>query len=92
MKKSHSATKVELVAPPVTRFARQHVIKAFQMMGYLDDFNGVHVTVLRNTVFPFQRITVPNRPQLSLEILKAYARDANFELEPFLNKLRRLQG
>ncbi len=90
MKKSLTTRKTDDQVSRSPAFSRQSVIKAFQRLGYLDDFNSVHITVLRNTTFPFQRITVPNTPNISIELLRCYAEDLRLDLSTFVRRIESL--
>ena len=87
MNKPVSRHKVENAIAPISKFHRRYVLKALADFGYAIDFATNDITVLRNTDFPFSRITLPNRELISLELLKLYARDNGLDLQELYDKM-----
>lgn len=85
-----STRKPPATVTPTARFKREHVVKVFREFGYQTDLATEEITVLRNTHFPFQRVTLPNHPAISVELLKLFARDAHLDFREFYRRLQAL--
>lgn len=76
------------VAPPREQISRVNFLRAIQMLGFLEDLKTQHITVLRNTNFPFDRITIPNVDFFSPELVRLYAHDIRQDPDIFLEHCR----
>jgi len=76
------------VAPPREQISRVNFLRATQMLGFLEDLKTQHITVLRNTNFPFDRITIPNVDFFSPELVRLYALDIRQDPDVFLEHCR----
>lgn len=72
---------------PRIEFAR--VIKAFRALGFSEDIQRENITVLRQTNFPFRRVTLPDNPLISTELIQLYLTDLGIDSDVFY---RLLQG
>ena len=84
MKKSSSKNKVERKIAKVPRIRRIDVLSAFKRLGFDEDINHPQVTVLREADFPFRRITLPNKPKISLELVKVHLKEIGIDLQLFI--------
>ncbi len=87
MKKSLTNQKSKKAEPTVLKFDRKRVLRAFKDSGYLEDFRTEAVIVLRNTSFPFQRVTIPNNESISVNLVKCYLADLNLNFRDFMRKV-----
>jgi len=61
----------------------QDVVKALGKLGYaVDHQSGSHI-ILRMTVPPYRRLTVPNHKELAKGTLRALIREAGITVEQF---------
>lgn len=61
----------------------KEALKAFQKIGYeLDHQTGSHM-ILRRTMAPFRRLTVPNHKELAKGTLRSLIREAGLTIEEF---------
>ncbi len=71
----------------IPRIEHRKVLKAFRALGYSEDLNTPDITVLRQNAFPFRRITIPNNPAISTELIRLYLLDLKIDFEVFYNLL-----
>jgi len=65
------------------RISGRDAIKAFGKLGYLyDRQRGSHV-MIRQTVEPFRRLTVPDHKELDTGTLRSLIREAGLSVEEF---------
>jgi len=65
------------------RISGRDAIKAFAKLGYLyDRQRGSHV-MIRQTMEPFRRLTVPDHKELDTGTLRALIREAGLSVEEF---------
>ena len=83
---------VEKTIPRVPRIERARVIKVFRLLGYSEDINNPNITVLRQTDFPFRRITLPNNAAISTELIRLFLIDLRIEFDLFYHLLENQQG
>jgi hypothetical protein len=67
----------------VPRIERAHILKAFRRLGYSEDVTRNNISVLRQMDFPFRRITLPDHPQISTELIRLYLMDLGIDFEVF---------
>ena len=87
MKKYQANNSTSKIASPMARINKDRIMMAFKLMGYAEDFQNVSVTVLRQTHFPFRRITIPHNHNISVELLKLYLNDAQIDYNTFNDAL-----
>ncbi|MGH1365501.1 MAG: hypothetical protein ACRBF0_18200 [Calditrichia bacterium] len=63
-------------------------MRTIQNLGFLEDLKTPQVTVMRNTNFPFERLTLPNEDFLSPELVRLYAVDLKQDPDVFLEHCR----
>jgi len=85
MKNFHLSKKIEDRPELMEQEDRETVIKSLRNLGFLSDYETKHVTVLRNTRFPFQRIVIPSAKYLHVELLKLYANDLEISVRYLIN-------
>lgn len=69
--------------------AGREVVKALQKIGYVEDRQrGSHI-ILRQTVEPHRRITVPDNKPVAKGTLRAIIRQAGLTVEEFIASLKR---
>jgi len=61
----------------------QRVLNAFRALGFSEDVYRGNVVVLRQTDFPFRRITLPDNPLISSELIKLYLADLGVDMGEF---------
>lgn len=88
MKNFHLSEKIENRPELMEQVDRETVMKSLQNLGFLKDYETRHVTVLRNTRFPFQRIVIPSAEYLHMELLKLYANDFEISVQYLVNSQR----
>lgn len=66
----------------------REVIIGLKDMGFVTDVDSPHTLVLRNVNFPFYRLVVPRDEEISVELLKLYARDLNMDFVKFYLKMK----
>jgi predicted RNA binding protein YcfA (HicA-like mRNA interferase family) len=63
----------------------KELIKALLKLGYeIDHQTGSHI-ILRNSNYPFRRLTVPNHKEIAKGTLRAIIRQAGLSLEEFIS-------
>jgi hypothetical protein len=67
----------------VPRIDRARVLIAFRKLGYSEDITRENISILRQMDFPFRRITLPNHPQISTELIRLYLMDLGIDFEVF---------
>ena len=65
------------------------VLNVFKEFGFSIDFSNQVINVLRGMEFPFRRVTIPNRPTLSVQLLEAYLRDTGIDGTRFMKVYQR---
>jgi predicted RNA binding protein YcfA (HicA-like mRNA interferase family) len=65
------------------------IAKALSRIGYVTDHQTGSHTILRQSRYPFRRITVPNHKEIAKGTLRAIIRQAGLETEEFLELLRK---
>ena len=87
MRKYQPDPKSGEVIAQIPRIHKDRVLKAFQQLGFSEDFKNLSVTVLRQTEFPFRRITIPNIDYLSSELIRLYLVDTSTDADDFYAKI-----
>ncbi len=65
----------------------KEAFKAFQKLGYeLDHQTGSHM-ILRQSNYPFRRLTVPNHREVSKGTLRSLIRDSGLSVDEFVELL-----
>jgi len=72
------------------KIRRDYVVKTFQQLGFSEDLRELYITVLRETEFPFRRLTLPNNPDISTELLSIYLDDLRIRSHHFYTIMGRL--
>lgn len=67
----------------VPRIEHERVISAFRALGFSEDVYRGNVIVLRQTDFPFRRITLPENPLISSELIRLYLTDLGIDAGVF---------
>jgi len=63
----------------------KELIKALVKLGYeIDHQTGSHI-ILRNSNYPFRRLTIPNHKEIAKGTLRAIIRQAGLSLEELLS-------
>ena len=63
----------------------KELIKALAKLGYeIDHQTGSHI-ILRNSNYPFRRLTIPNHKEIAKGTLRAIIRQAGLSLEEFIS-------
>ena len=63
----------------------KELIKALVKLGYeIDHQTGSHI-ILRNSHYPFRRLTIPNHKEIAKGTLRAIIRQAGLSLDEFIN-------
>lgn len=88
MKNFHLSEKIENRPELREHVDRETVIKSLQNLGFLNDYETKHITILRNSRFPFQRISIPSVKFLHMELLKLYAADLEIPVIYLINSQR----
>ena len=92
MKKYKSSPMSEKTAQRVPRIKLSRVLKAFHALGFSEDVQRENITVLRQTDFPFRRITLPDNPLISTELLRLYLIDMGIDFDVFYRLLQDQQS
>ena len=90
MKKSPTASEIDMQPTAVPLYDRREVVKIFQEFGFAEDLKNRYITVLREIDFPFRRITIPNTATVSQSLLDRYLMDMAIHRDPFYAKLTAL--
>lgn len=69
------------------KIPREYVISTFRQFNFSVDLRELYITVLRETDFPFRRITLPNNPTISTELIRRYLEDLNIDPRSFYQKM-----
>ncbi len=69
---------------------RDYIIKTFRQLGFSEDLRELYITVLRETDFPFRRITLPNNSDISTELIRIYLEDLRIQTHRFYSIMERL--
>jgi hypothetical protein len=85
MKKSPSGPDVKKQLAKIPRVLRDDALMAFKKLGFAEDVNDLHVTILREIDFPFRRIALPNTPKISLELIKVHLNEVGIDLQLFID-------
>jgi len=72
------------------KIRRDYVIKTFQQLGFSEDLRELYITVLRETEFPFRRLTLPNNSDISTQLLNIYLTDLRIQAHQFYTIMGRL--
>lgn len=88
--KKYQANNSTTEITQIPRINKDRIMSAFKLMGYAEDFQNVSVTVLRETHFPFRRITIPHNHNISVELLKLYLNDTHIDYNTFNEALKSL--
>lgn len=83
MKKSRSNQMSEKMIQQVPRIEHERVLSAFRALGFTEDVYRGNVVVLRQTDFPFRRITLPDSPSISSELIRLYLADLGIDERVF---------
>lgn len=70
-------------------FDHEIIVRAFNKLGFLQDYETRLVMVLRNSNFPFQRIVIPSVRTIHIELLKLYAEDIGISVVELVNLISR---
>jgi hypothetical protein len=76
----------------VPRIDRDRILKVFRRFGYSMDITRDDITVLRQMDFPFRRLTLPNFPQISTELIRLYLIDLGIDSEMFYRLVKDAQS
>lgn len=82
-KKSRLNQMPEKTIKEVPKIHYQRVLNAFRALGFSEDVYRGNVVVLRQTDFPFRRITLPENPYISSELIKLYLADLGVDMGEF---------
>lgn len=91
MKKSLYEQPIRMGSSHIPRIKVATVLKTLRQRGYAIDFDTRDIIVLRRIEFPFDRITLPNRGEISIYLLKMYLKDLSIDFQEFC-RLAQLQG
>lgn len=69
------------------KIPREYVIRTFRQFNFSVDLHELYITVLRETEFPFRRVTLPNQPTISTELIRRYLADLNINADLFYQKM-----
>ena len=83
MKKSKSSQMPEKTIQTVPRIEHERVLSAFRALGFSEDVYRGNIVVLRQTDFPFRRITLPDNPLISSELIQLYLTDLGIDMGVF---------
>lgn len=67
----------------VPKIAHHRVLNAFRALGFSEDVYRGNVVVLRQKDFPFRRITLPDKPLISSELIRLYLTDLGIDVGVF---------
>lgn len=71
--------------PKLPVVSGKDLVKAMSKIGYeFDHQTGSHM-ILRQTVSPFRRLTIPNHKEISKGTLRAIIKQSGLTLEEFIN-------
>jgi predicted RNA binding protein YcfA (HicA-like mRNA interferase family) len=76
----------------VPRIEHERVLRAFRALGFTEDVYRGSVVVLRQTDFPFRRITLPDSPSISSELIRLYLTDLGIDVGAFYRLIEENQG
>lgn len=87
--KTSPLNKAEDKAVSMDTFDYEIIMKAFNRLGFMHDYETRAVTVLRNSNFPFQRIVVPSIKSIHIELLGLYARDLGISITELISLINK---
>ncbi len=88
MKNSHLNEKLDNRPAIMDTIDREKVVKAFGKLGFMSDYESKYITILRNSQFPFKRITLPTTKSIHIELLKLYADDLGIPINHILHLIK----
>ena len=73
----------EKTTKEMQKIAHHRVLNAFRALGFTEDIYRGNVVVLRQKDFPFRRITLPDNPSISSELIRLYLTDLGIDVGVF---------
>ena len=88
MKKSPSKAEQNITGNGALQWLeRDKVLRAFQELGYSEDFKNRYVTIIREIDFPFRRITLPNNQKISSALINLFLRNLGIDGKRFYQRI-----
>lgn len=82
----------EKTTQTVQRIAHERVLSAFRALGFSEDVYRGNIVVLRQSDFPFRRITLPDSPSVSSELIRLYLTDLGIDVGVFYQLIKNNRG